>query len=150
MTHPDKDNQAERAAPCPWCGEIPDINNDASFRLTDGVKYGALQCCVTGPEVRTDYKDVDHWRAAAVAAWNDRSAAPPALDAEGLPEPWRSDGYAPLYTAEQVRQAQRDAYEAGYQSQMARIQHLTHERDLALRAASQEIFDAVVHNAPLS
>jgi hypothetical protein len=58
--------------PCPWCGETPDVSNDASFRLTDGVKYGALQCCVVGPEVRTDYKDVPHWREAAIAAWNDR------------------------------------------------------------------------------
>jgi len=60
--------------PCPWCGETPDVSNEASFRLTDGVKYGALQCCVVGPEVRTDYKDVPHWRERAIAAWNDRKA----------------------------------------------------------------------------
>ena len=68
--------EAERAAPCPWCGEVPDVSNNASFRLTDGVKYGALQCCVVGPEVRTDYKDVPHWKAKAIAAWNDRRASP--------------------------------------------------------------------------
>lgn len=62
--------------PCPWCGEVPDISTDAAFRLTDGVKYGALGCCVTGPEVRTDYKDVPHWREAAIAAWNDRRSIP--------------------------------------------------------------------------
>lgn len=60
--------------PCPWCGETPDVSTDASFRLTDGVKYGALQCCVVGPEVRTDYKDVPHWRERAIAAWNERKS----------------------------------------------------------------------------
>lgn len=58
--------------PCPWCGEVPDVSNDAAFRLTDGVKYGALQCCVIGPGVRTDYKDLPHWREKAIRAWNDR------------------------------------------------------------------------------
>ncbi|MFS2027114.1 hypothetical protein [Massilia sp. CT11-137] len=78
--------ETERAAPCPWCGEVPDVSNDASFRLTDGVKYGALQCCIVGPEVRTDYKDVPHWKAKAIAAWNDRRASPVVGD-DGLPPP---------------------------------------------------------------
>jgi hypothetical protein len=35
-----------------------------------------------------------------------------------------------------IRAIQREAYAAGQKSQMARIQHLTHERDIARRAAS--------------
>jgi len=110
--------------PCPWCGETPDVSTDASFRLTDGVKYGALQCCVVGPEVRTDYKDLPHWRERAISAWNDRKALasrPPEVDDEGLPplpepfENWdpRYEGLVlPVFTAEQYRQGQRDAVAA--------------------------------------
>jgi hypothetical protein len=74
--------------------------------------------------------------------------APPALDAEGqpaLPLPaarmYVQNGYRrasvlpgkgkPLYTAEQVRQAQRDAVAVERERNMAQIQHLTHERDRA-------------------
>ncbi|MFS2027686.1 hypothetical protein [Massilia sp. CT11-137] len=122
--------ETERAAPCPWCGEVPDVSNDASFRLTDGVKYGALQCCIVGPEVRTDYKDVPHWKAKAIAAWNDRRASPVVGD-DGLPPPKYPQMKVLIngveseqcgYTAEQVRQAQRAAYEAGKLATIAESQ----------------------------
>ncbi len=87
MTEKPSNEVTERAAPCPWCGESPDTTKDENFRLTDGLKYGALQCCVIGPEVRTDYKDVSHWKASAIAAWNDRrapTAAIPRTSAEAV------------------------------------------------------------------
>lgn len=59
--------------PCPWCGKVPDVSNDAIFQNTDGFKYGALVCCGTGPDVRTDYQHVAHWKADAIYAWNDRA-----------------------------------------------------------------------------
>lgn len=65
--------QTEELKPCPWCGGKPDVTNNASFVLTDGVKWGALQCCGTGPEVRTGYQDVPHWKDEAIAAWNRRT-----------------------------------------------------------------------------
>jgi hypothetical protein len=80
--------------------------------------------------------------AAAVGAVKRR--APPALDTEGLPPLiWGDDLEAWLEVRDEaeivaaIRAAQRHAYDAGQQSQAARIQHLTHERDLALAAARQ-------------
>ena len=58
---------------CPFCGETPP---DESHALTDGgFKYGAVVCgCgAIGPDVRTDYKDWPHWKAAAQAEWNTRA-----------------------------------------------------------------------------
>lgn len=78
---PIKPTEAVALLPCPFCGQKPDIDNDASFRLTDGMKYGALQCCIVGPEVRTDYKEVSHWKGAAIAAWNERIAPPASQEA---------------------------------------------------------------------
>ena len=60
--------------PCPWCGNTPDASNPGTFQLTDGVKYGAVQCCGAGPDVRTDYRDFPHWKDAAIESWNDRTA----------------------------------------------------------------------------
>jgi len=58
--------------PCPFCGEIPDINDPNTFRASQGTKWGNVVCCFDGPEVRTSYKDVEFWRDAAIEAWNDR------------------------------------------------------------------------------
>lgn len=80
----------------------------------------------------------------AYAAWLAARRAPPALDTEGLPPLiWGDDLEAWLEVRDEaeivaaIRAAQRHAYDAGQQSQAARIQHLTHERDLALAAARQ-------------
>lgn len=54
--------------PCPFCGEVP-----TEIRETDGFKWGAVVCCITGPEVRTNYVPVAEWRDAAIAAWNERT-----------------------------------------------------------------------------
>lgn len=54
--------------PCPFCGQVPTM-----IRETDGYKWGAVVCCITGPEVRTFYKSVEHWRNEAIAAWNCRA-----------------------------------------------------------------------------
>lgn len=59
--------------PCPFCGMTPEYNGPAWFRFVDGHKWGAVQCCCTGPEVRTQYKDWTHWRDAAIAEWNERA-----------------------------------------------------------------------------
>src|SRR5438874_8481259 len=69
------------------------------------------------------------------------AVAPPAMGEDGLP-PLPSydlgvDASDKWWCEESVLQAQRQAYDAGQQSQAARIQHLTHERDLALAAARQ-------------
>jgi len=88
----------DRAAPCPWCGESPDVTNDAIFQLADGVKWGALTCCGAGPEVRTDYKDVSHWKSSAIAAWNERTPAVPAIprtSAEAVPVGWLIEWTSP-------------------------------------------------------
>lgn len=58
--------------PCPFCGVIPDYEDSSTFRETDGCKWGAVTCCCTGPEVRTEYKDWKHWRDNAVMEWNER------------------------------------------------------------------------------
>lgn len=57
---------------CPFCGEHP---GEDSHVLTDGSKYGAIQCgscCAIGPDVRTGYKEWPEWKDAAVEAWNER------------------------------------------------------------------------------
>jgi hypothetical protein len=59
-------------AKCPWCGGLPDITNPALFHTDESGKWGALGCCGTGPDVRTDYKPLSHWRQDAVDAWNER------------------------------------------------------------------------------
>lgn len=51
--------------PCPFCGLVP-----TEIRETGGYKWGAVVCCITGPEVRTS---VEHWRDEAIAAWNCRA-----------------------------------------------------------------------------
>jgi len=63
---------APAVRPCPYCGETPDVNDLRSFRETDGPKWGALQCCGMGPEVRTNYEPVEKWRDRAIEAWNRR------------------------------------------------------------------------------
>lgn len=81
-------DDAERLEPCPWCGEVPGKD---SYALRDGgYKYGGIVCgCgAQGPDVRTDYYDWPHWKAAAIAAWNRRATA-------GAP--------APTYQCEHVR-----------------------------------------------
>ena len=62
--------------PCPFCGETPDITNPATFIDHQGTKWGSVQCCALGPEVRTGY-DVSKnapWHEDAIAAWNTRAA----------------------------------------------------------------------------
>jgi hypothetical protein len=58
--------------PCPFCGQTPDVSSPAAFSTGDQFKYGWVQCCISGPEVRTEYKDIEHWKADAITAWNDR------------------------------------------------------------------------------
>lgn len=79
---------AQELKPCPWCGAVPDVTNDAAFQLTDGSKYGALHCCGTGPEVRTGYESLSGWKQDAIDAWNDRAilAAQPQ---QAVPEGWQ-------------------------------------------------------------
>ena len=64
--------------PCPFCGEVPKIENITFCAAT---KWGAVHCCCVGPEVRTGYRDVDQWRDEAIEEWNIR-ASEDALRAE--------------------------------------------------------------------
>ena len=69
------DSDARGLLPCPFCGVKPDINDPATFQSNQGDKWGFVVCCGTGPEVRTSYKPVEHWRDDAITAWNRRPAA---------------------------------------------------------------------------
>lgn len=62
--------------PCPWCGKTPDINDSFSFWRDGGGKWGSVQCCCIGPDVRTGYGPLEEWKDEAIAAWNTRVAAP--------------------------------------------------------------------------
>lgn len=61
--------------PCPWCGKVPDTSNPNSFWLDDatGGKWGAVQCCCIGPDIRTGYSPLVEWRDEAIDAWNERA-----------------------------------------------------------------------------
>lgn len=98
MTHPDKDSQAELIAAA---NAVVERWHSRDWKAPHTKEF------------------IERLAAAVGAA----KAAPPALDAEGLPDlpqPMRKVYERPhglqellYYTAEQVRQAQRDAYEAG-------------------------------------
>ncbi len=78
MTYPEQSNVSDlvgivpSAKPCPFCGRVPDVNDPASFTQEIQPKWGAVVCCITGPEVRTGYEKWPAWRDAAVRAWNER------------------------------------------------------------------------------
>jgi hypothetical protein len=57
--------------PCLTCGQEIDIGNDAHFVSDQGDKWGHIVCC-GGPEVRTDYKSLPHWKNEAIREWNDQ------------------------------------------------------------------------------
>ena len=59
---------------CPFCGATPDINSPHTFRCDQGDKWGFVECCCRGPEVRTDYMPLESWRDDAISAWNTRPA----------------------------------------------------------------------------
>lgn len=67
--------QLAELKPCPWCGKVPDVNDPRTFWVDDSVggKWGAVQCCGIGPDVRTGYGPVAEWREEAIAAWNHRA-----------------------------------------------------------------------------
>lgn len=67
---------SEKLKPCPFCGETPDADNPDTFQMPETSKYGAVVCCCYGPDVRTSYQDVEHWRDDAIAAWNERAEDP--------------------------------------------------------------------------
>ena len=58
------------ALPCPFCGEIP-----SGFYMDQGYKWGGVQCCCQGPDVRTGYDDSHDasWHIDAVKLWNKRA-----------------------------------------------------------------------------
>lgn len=59
--------------PCPFCGETPDVDDPRTFsNVGGGSKWARVQCCIGGPEVRTSYLGVEHWRDDAIRAWNER------------------------------------------------------------------------------
>lgn len=63
--------------PCPFCGRVPDASNPATFWMDETTKWGAVECCCVGPEIRTGYEPLEKWRDEAIAEWNKR-ATPPA------------------------------------------------------------------------
>lgn len=60
--------------PCPFCGETPPVEDPYTFCADQGEKWGHVLCgCgACGPEVRTDYKALWHWKEAAIIEWNSR------------------------------------------------------------------------------
>lgn len=63
--------------PCPFCGEVPDVNNPATFRHEVGDRWARVVCCIEGPEIRAGiYTPLEEWKDEAIAAWNERSALP--------------------------------------------------------------------------
>lgn len=73
------------AKPCPFCGKIPDLANDSSFWLDEAGKWGAIQCCCVGPEVRTGYLPIAEWMADALSEWNKRAALRQSAAGEWVP-----------------------------------------------------------------
>jgi len=57
--------------PCPFCGVTLDAKRSETFDELG--KWGYVKCCIIGPDVRTDYKPLEHWRQAAIDAWNTRA-----------------------------------------------------------------------------
>lgn len=59
--------------PCPFCRSILDSTKDTTFRYVDGgKKWGAVMCCIQGPDVRTGFRPAPEWHQAAADEWNDR------------------------------------------------------------------------------
>ena len=54
---------------CPFCGEVPPKD---SYYVNQGTKWGGVQCCIDGPEVRTGYQNWPAWKQDAIEAWNTR------------------------------------------------------------------------------
>lgn len=79
---------AEMLLPCPFCENVPDGNDPRWFTQEIQPKWGAVVCCITGPEVRTGYEKWPAWRDAAIEAWNDRPSPPPAPELMRLAEAW--------------------------------------------------------------
>jgi hypothetical protein len=61
---------------CPFCGETPDVNKRETFTMEDQPKWASVNCCITGPEVRTGYEKWPAWKQDAIDAWNERPASP--------------------------------------------------------------------------
>ena len=76
MTNPT--NAAPELLPCPFCGDVPvSLYGVHAGERSD--KWGGVQCCIQGPEVRTGYGPVEDWRDDAVRAWNTRADLAPKL-----------------------------------------------------------------------
>lgn len=59
--------------PCPFCGTVPNLEDDAYHYQNQGNKWGGIRCCIDGPEVRTNYKPWPHWKDEAIKEWNTRA-----------------------------------------------------------------------------
>jgi hypothetical protein len=59
--------------PCPFCGAVPDSDNNGTFDTICAGKWGFVVCCCQGPEVRTNYHELEHWKQDAIDAWNERA-----------------------------------------------------------------------------
>jgi Lar family restriction alleviation protein len=64
---------AVRLLPCPFCGETPNPDDPLTFQMNQGDKWGFVVCCCQGPEVRTEYHTLEHWKQKAIDAWNTRA-----------------------------------------------------------------------------
>lgn len=82
--------------PCPFCGEVPDVDNPATFRHEVGDRWAAIVCCIVGPEIRAGiYTPLEEWKDEAIAAWNERAA--PAATGVPMPQEVREAILAALY-----------------------------------------------------
>jgi hypothetical protein len=62
--------------PCPFCGQKPDSTASVTFQMNGSGKYGWVECCCNGPEVRIGLKNADEWTTEAAVAWNKRVDPP--------------------------------------------------------------------------
>jgi len=58
---------------CPFCGQIP-TNKDKWFDTNTAGKWGYVQCCGQGPDIRAGYRELHEWKQEALDAWNTRDA----------------------------------------------------------------------------
>lgn len=64
---------SDELKPCPFCGEVPDVNNPATFHREVGDRWARVVCCIEGPEIRSGfYTPLEEWKDEAIAAWNER------------------------------------------------------------------------------
>lgn len=137
---------APNLLPCPFCGEVPTL-----IRETEGAKWGAVVCCCTGPEVRTHYRPVEHWKLDAIAAWNRRAPESPEVSAlraalEGMLEASAYGAYMPAACGPDVFECVYCL--AGVNSRDKGPEDITHTDECAVTVARHALLSKAPVSAP--